>query len=62
VVSEQSDDEDLEQSDHDNDSFIEASDSDSISEDRNDDSCIEAMHACMLEEDDDPCLVDRKLD
>jgi hypothetical protein len=53
---------DSEQSDDDSDSCTEASDSDSTSEDSHDDSCTEASDACMLEEEDDPCVVDRKLD
>jgi hypothetical protein len=52
---------DSEQSDDDNDSCIEASDSDSTSEDSYDDSCTEAIDACMLEEDDEPSIVDRQL-
>jgi hypothetical protein len=54
-----SDDEDSKQSDDDSDSGTEASDSDSTSEDNDDDSCIGASDACMLEEGDDPCVVDR---
>jgi hypothetical protein len=57
-----SDDEDSEQSDDDSDSCTEASDSDFTSEDSGDDSCTEASDACTLEEDDDPCVVDRQLD
>jgi hypothetical protein len=52
----------LELSDDDSDSSIEASDSDSTSEDSDDDSCTEASDAYTLEEDDDPCVVDRQLD
>jgi hypothetical protein len=44
-----SDDEDSEKSDDDNDSCTKASDT-------------EAMDACMLEEDDDPCVAYRQLD
>jgi hypothetical protein len=61
-VREDSDDEDLEQSDDDNEFGAEASESDSTSEDSEDDSYTEANDACTLEEDDDPCLVDRQLD
>jgi hypothetical protein len=53
---------DSEQSDDDSDSCTEASDSDFTSKDSDDDSCTEASDACMLEEEDDPCVVDRHLD
>jgi hypothetical protein len=53
---------DSEQSDDDNDSCTEASDIDSTSEDSDDDSCTEASDACTLEDEDDPCVVDRQLD
>jgi hypothetical protein len=53
----------LGQSDDDSESSTEASDSDSTSEDSDDDSCTDsASGACMLEEKDDPCVVDRQLD
>jgi hypothetical protein len=57
-----SDDEDSEQLDDDNDSCTGASDSDSTSEDSDDDSCIGASDACMLEEEDGPCVLDKQLD
>jgi hypothetical protein len=53
---------DSEQSDDDSESCTEASDSDSTSKNSDDDSCTEATDACTLEEDDDPCVVDRQLD